>query len=169
MRSAIQSALAGTLLFTASCVAQATLITWTLQDVARDDGIPVEGFFTFDPVTLDNPPSWQIGGAGNSESPDNPQSSASFSAGQTRLHFSTSHTDAGNDVELRFDGNLPLEGGIVPIAAGSYTAFHAAIFNLFQRHPITSGTVIGVPIPEPAGYAFFVPAVVFLLLWQTRS
>jgi hypothetical protein len=163
MRRLVQFALAAALLFATWC-AQATLIEWTLHDVSTDVGEAVTGFFLFDPATAVNPSIWEIAGAGNSQSVDNPRSSVSFSAGQTRLHFSTSFLDAGDDVELRFDGKLPLEGGLVPVAVGSYTELHAATLGIFRHHPIISGTVTGVLIPEPAQYAFFGLGVVLLVL-----
>lgn len=168
MRKPLRIALTASLFLFVAWSAQATPLTWTLQDVRFDDGGTASGFFVFDPETLEfdqqnqewiaTPPTifdivttgLVVGGEFHYE--PRQQLQAGFIC--EPIHCSNFGIYFGSFLilVLEFDTPLPVAGGTVPLG-GKEMLFDE---NGFVRD-ITAGSVTTIPevtpIPEPVSYA----------------
>ncbi len=159
MRRALRIALAASLFLFVAWSAQATTLTWTLQDVRFDDGGTASGFFVFDPETIEfdqqnqewtaTPPTifdivttgLVVGGEFHYQPPEQAFICEPIHCSNFGIYFGSFLI-----LVLEFDAPLPVAGGTVPLGGAEF------LFEEFGfSRPITSGSV--TTISEPVSYA----------------
>ena len=152
--------------------AQATPLTWTLQDVRFDDGGTASGFFVFDPETIvfdqqnqqwiATPPTIfdivttgpVVGGEFHYQPPE--QAFICESCSNFGMYFGSFLI-----LVLEFDTPLPAAGGTIPLF-GKEMLFEQ--FGFVRE--ITSGSV--TTVPEPGSSALIALGGAFLVLLRRR-
>ncbi len=174
MGRALYTVLTASVFLLAAWSAQAKLLTWTLQNVAFDDGGSASGFFVFDPETIKFDQQTQQWTA-TPPTMFNLLTTGSIVGGEHRYEPPYSGADVCPSFAVRFpnfcmvfgdylllvlyfDAPLPVAGGTVPIKEGNEQLFEEGGFTRL----ITSGSV--TTIPEPTSYAFLGVGVSLLAL-----
>ena len=133
-------------------VSHATLVRWTIQDGLLDDGGLVTGWVDYD---ADAPfgqrvPDWEMMSAGGDTAvfPDFIYDTSSSRAIQQTFGFTFEDPITSRILVLRAIDPLTNAGGSVPLARGSGNSREC--FNCDPYRRFASGSLVGVPVPEPS-------------------
>lgn len=157
MRSYLKFGAALALVLGAASAAQATLITWTLKDVAFDDGGTAAGFFEYNPMaqTLGN---FNIGVSGGDTSlfPSftYTPTSAPLPAWDGAGLFFLFGTPEGRQIRFGVAAPLPATGGTV--ALDLTNMFASECYNCAPFRSFTGGSLVGGAVPEPESWAMLI-------------
>jgi hypothetical protein len=180
MSRLLRIALAASLFFLAASQVQATLLTWTLQNVNFDDGGTAIGFFRYDPTTppctvsfdcIGVIPDFDITTTPGFAFPNEykPQAAGGRAfivfASPTGIGIGGDSGAGGTQLNLLFDDSLPPDGGTVRLASGSSETF--AEPDISARRQMISGSV--TTIPEPASSLFVALGGALLMLLRRRT
>jgi len=166
--------LAGLVLLGAALPAQATLVTWTLNNVTFDDGGTASGWIEFDAATQSST-SYNVSLTAGSVLPAftfvhaNSYLSNVGAYGPNSFYFWESGTGATEPRTFNLSFATPLgdEGGTHELlTAYSYDCANCT-FRMVTGGSLTAPAAVGNGVPEPATLGLMVPAL-GMLGWMAR-